>query len=975
MVAASAAVALLAGPGAGPAAGTAGTTAATAAAVGTAPVGTAPVGTAPVGTATAPPDDELVVDEVPVEVADVPAALALSVPAPTPRTAPALPDVLAADDAAADLAVSDLVVSDAVAVDGYTTLGVTWSLDAAPDEVDVRVRTRTDGAWSAWVPLESDGVTPDPGTAEAARDLRAGTESVWIGAAEDVQLAFGDGGAEASDVRLALVGPQEAVQAAAGGAFDDASTDPAPGDDATAEPAPSDPAPGAPATTDPAATDPATTDPETRDATAGDRAGATASRSAVARTAALTGSVAPAAVAPAAGVVAAGVAAPGVISRAAWGAAPQQCAPDVASTLLASVVHHTAGPNSYGSVEEAKAQIRADQRYHQQSRGWCDIGYNFLVDKWGNVYEGRAGSGSQPVIGVHAGGFNTATLGVSMLGDYSSTTPSAAVRESVARVIAWRLGQYHRDPMSTISYTTLGGENSRFSGGTTLALPVVVGHRDVAYTACPGNGGYGVLGAIKQRAKEMIGGTLVNPRLSTQQVAYGSGLQVVAGVSYGLAWNLTITDVRSGVDVVRRSGSTGPSTGSAVIGWDGRTDAGVPLGTGDYRLTVTGHDLVTGQAMAPWAAGFAVTGSQDPPTVAPVALAGSLRFVPVTPARLLDTRPSGASLGPASRVDVTVTGRAGIPADARAVAINVTSVHSSGTTHVRAWPAGAAVPNASVTNTDPSRTSAAATIVGVGGEGKVSLWNSTGSTHLLVDVTGYFVEGGTGSGFAAAAPARLLETRTAGGAIPGGTRRTLQVAGRAGVPADATAVVLNVTSTASGQGYVSVVPRGAPAGVVSTVNHHPQRDVANRAVVPLAGGAVDVDVAGAGAQVVVDVVGWFSPSAPARFTPVVPVRAFDTRTSTPLGAATDRRFDLAGAGVPSDARAVALSLTATQPSSFATYLTVWGAGPRPGTSDLNTGTGRDQANLAVVAPSGGGVRVYNDQGSTHVVGDVLGWFR
>jgi len=883
------------------------------------PVTSVPSGTGPSAavssTSVAEPHDELVVDEVPVDVVEAADAARSASPSPSPSDGAALPESLVADGAA-----GSRVVTPAVAVDGYHTLGVTWEVDAAPDEVDVRVRTRTGEQWSAWVPLEDDGTTPDAGTAEAAREVRAGTESVWIGDAQEVQLSFGEGGAEASDVRLALVGPQDAVEGVA--------------DDPLRE-----------------------------------RSAEQASRSGVARTASTE--------VAGVGAVTAAAAAPGVISRAEWGAAPQACAPDVASTLLAAVVHHTAGPNTYGSVEQAKAQIRADQRYHQQSRGWCDIGYNFLVDKWGNVYEGRADSGSRPVIGVHAGGFNTATVGVSMLGDYSSTTPSAAVRESVARVIAWRLGSYHRDPMSTIGYTTLGGENSRFAANTTLALPVVIGHRDVAYTACPGNGGYGVLGAIKQRAREMIGGTLVNPRLSTQQVAYGSGLEVVAGVAYGLAWELTITDMRTGLDVVRRSGSTGSSTGAGVITWDGRTDAGVPLGTGDgYRLTVTGHDLVTGAGMVPWSSSFSVRGSQEPPTVAPVPLVDSLRFVPVTPARLLDTRPTGASLGPASRIDVPVVGRAGIPADARAVAVNVTAVHSSGLTHVRAWPAGAPVPNASVTNTDPQRTSAATTIVGVGGEGRISLWNASGSTHLLVDVTGYFVDAATGSGFAAAAtPTRLLDTRTDGGAVAGGTRRTVQVAGRAGVPADATAVVLNVTSTAGGQGYVSVVPRGAAAGVVSTVNHQPQRDVANRAVVPLTGGAVDVDVAGASAHVVVDVVGWFSPSASARFTPVVPVRAFDTRATSPLGAAEARPFDLAGVGVPADASAVALSLTATQPSAFATYLTVWGAGARPGTSDLNTGTGRDQANLAVVAPAGGGVRVYNNLGSTHVVGDVLGWFR
>ncbi|WP_407341782.1 N-acetylmuramoyl-L-alanine amidase [Pengzhenrongella phosphoraccumulans] len=104
-------------------------------------------------------------------------------------------------------------------------------------------------------------------------------------------------------------------------------------------------------------------------------------------------------------------AAPRVISRAEWGAPAQVCAPDVASKLVGAVVHHTAGSNSYSSVAEAMQQIRNDAAYHISGRGWCDIGYNFIVDKWGNIYEGRANSMTQAVIGVHTGGFNTGTLG------------------------------------------------------------------------------------------------------------------------------------------------------------------------------------------------------------------------------------------------------------------------------------------------------------------------------------------------------------------------------------------------------------------------------------------------------------------------------------------------------------------------------------------------------------------------------------
>lgn len=199
----------------------------------------------------------------------------------------------------------------------------------------------------------------------------------------------------------------------------------------------------------------------------------------------------------------AGLAVPTVIPRSAWGAAPQVCTPDVAATLVGAVVHHTAGSNAYSTVAEAMQQIRNDQAYHIGTRGWCDLGYNFVVDKWGNIYEGRANSLALPVIGVHAGGFNTGTVGVSMLGDYTSIAPSAATLESVSQIIGYRLGAYGRNPVGQMVYTTLGGENSRYAAGTTLTLPVVIGHRDVAYTACPGTMGYPTLGAIRDRAQRI----------------------------------------------------------------------------------------------------------------------------------------------------------------------------------------------------------------------------------------------------------------------------------------------------------------------------------------------------------------------------------------------------------------------------------------------------------------------------------------
>jgi len=183
---------------------------------------------------------------------------------------------------------------------------------------------------------------------------------------------------------------------------------------------------------------------------------------------------------------------------------------------------------------------------------------------------------------------------------------------------------------------------------------------------------------------------------------------------------------------------------------------------------------------------------------------------------------------------------------------------------------------------------------------------------------------------------------------------------------------------ASAAGYVSAVPKGT-SPTASTVNHRPGGDATNRATVPLAGGALDVRDVGGSADVIVDLVGWYGPGASAEFTPIEPVRAFDTRTAGGgLGAGQTRDFALgAAAGVPSGAVGVVLNVTATQQSAWATYVTAWsGSGAQPATSDLNTGAGRDESNLTVVRPSSGGaIRVYNNLGSTHLVGDVFGYFR
>lgn len=396
------------------------------------------------------------------------------------------------------------VATHPVSTTDAQTLGITWPLGIDGDGLDVEVRTRTDGVWSDWSELASDGA-PDASTPDAAHARRGGTEALWIGDADAVQVSLDAATARRTDdIELTLVGsgPTTSKQSSA----------------------PS-PAPTVAPTTAPSAT-PGPTPTESPAATPTESAAG--SRSAVAPVSRLVARDAPSTMATAGGLPTATAAEPRVISRAEWGAPAQVCTPDVADGLVGAAVHHTADSNSYSTVAQAMQQIRNDAIYHIGTRGWCDIGYNFVVDKWGNIYEGRANSLREPVIGVHAGGFNTGTVGVAILGTYDAA-PSAAAIQSVGRIIGWRLGAYRVDPLGTMSYYTGVGENSRFQNQT-VVLPRVFGHRDVAYTACPGNGGFAVLPNIRYAARDAAAGW-AQPPSSLMRTSRSATVFLVSGSS------------------------------------------------------------------------------------------------------------------------------------------------------------------------------------------------------------------------------------------------------------------------------------------------------------------------------------------------------------------------------------------------------------------------------------------------------------
>jgi N-acetylmuramoyl-L-alanine amidase-like protein/LGFP repeat-containing protein len=202
--------------------------------------------------------------------------------------------------------------------------------------------------------------------------------------------------------------------------------------------------------------------------------------------------------------VAAVAARPPVVNRAAWGADeslrrvnPGCTVPRYSATIRTAFVHHTAGSNSYTSAQSA-GLVRAIYAYHVRGRGWCDIGYSFLVDRFGRIFEGRYGGITLPVIGAHTGGYNTDSFGVSLMGTFTSTTPTAAMMEATARVIAWKLDGNYRSPHGT---AVLAGK--RFN--------VIAGHRDAKATDCPGARVYSRLPWLRSRVWALMGQSIRTP--------------------------------------------------------------------------------------------------------------------------------------------------------------------------------------------------------------------------------------------------------------------------------------------------------------------------------------------------------------------------------------------------------------------------------------------------------------------------------
>lgn len=274
-------------------------------------------------------------------------------------------------------------------------------------------------------------------------------------------------------------------------------------------------------------------------------------------------------------------------TRAQWGARAPRQTPGIAPQLKMAVVHHSASTNAY-SAAQVPSQLRSMQAYHMDGRGWDDIGYNFVVDRFGGLWEGRGGGATSNVQGAHAAGFNSGTVGVMILGTYTSTPPSSAAVETASRVIGWKAMIGGFDPGSSVSFTA-GQGSTKYTPGTTHAFPRVVGHQDVGHTECPGSV-ENHLPAIRTRASQW------KAWFDAKRVPIGTFDGATAGVGsisvYGWGFDPT-TNVASTVRVTVDGRSTDlvanvsrPDVGAVHSGRTNSGFSGAITGVASGRRTV-----------------------------------------------------------------------------------------------------------------------------------------------------------------------------------------------------------------------------------------------------------------------------------------------------------------------------------------------------------------------------------------------------
>jgi hypothetical protein len=217
---------------------------------------------------------------------------------------------------------------------------------------------------------------------------------------------------------------------------------------------------------------------------------------------------------------------PPIIARSGWGAdsVPPRSAPDYGVVQLA-FVHHTVTANDY-APDQSAAIVLGIAKYHRDTNGWNDIGYNFLVDQYGQVFEGRAGGVEQAVIGAQAQGYNSQSTGVAVLGTFSDAPIPEPAMAAITQLLGWKLSLHGVPCEGGLTVVSGGGSLNRYSSGTPVAMQRISGHRDGDKTECPGNALYAQLPELRRRAAAQAGPIVargvVSLRPSSDAIDYGA---------------------------------------------------------------------------------------------------------------------------------------------------------------------------------------------------------------------------------------------------------------------------------------------------------------------------------------------------------------------------------------------------------------------------------------------------------------------
>ncbi|MGY0486163.1 peptidoglycan recognition protein family protein [Streptomyces sp. WG-D5] len=363
----------------------------------------------------------------------------------------------------------------------FSLVGVVWDDPDTELHGHVQVRTRTTNTtdWSTWQDVETHNDAPDLEAAERTSGrLHGATAPLWVGDSDGVEVRVKPDTAatpshthETHDSADTSTAPRATEPAALPKGLRLELVDPG-----------KEPTPGARAEAAGAAAIPALTKEETEKELLAARDGTAAA----AKSRPFIGPR------------------PRIITRKGWGANEKlrERKFGYTKTVKAAFVHHSASGNNY-RCSQAPSVIRSIYRYHVKSSGWRDIGYNFLVDKCGNIYEGRAGGVTKPVMGAHTLGFNTNSTGIAVLGSYSNSNPPSAAVKAIARLTAWKLGLHGANPRGS-TYLKSGGGNL-YRKGKNVRLKVISGHRDGFATECPGRRLYNQLGSARNSSARLQG--------------------------------------------------------------------------------------------------------------------------------------------------------------------------------------------------------------------------------------------------------------------------------------------------------------------------------------------------------------------------------------------------------------------------------------------------------------------------------------